>query len=89
MVKDYSAYGPAYRGFKVKDAFFVPEPVAAFSGENPFTRMAPIRGKNKDIHFDETYPYLDKSLKFKFLHTLVYLIVWLVGFPLTSKTPPS
>ena len=82
MVKDYSAYGPAYRGFKVKDAFFVPEPVAAFSGENPFTRMAPIRGKNKDIHFDETYPYLDKSLKFKFLHTLVYLIVWLVGFPL-------
>lgn len=44
--------------------------------------MAPIRGKNKDIHFDGTYPYLDKSLKFKFLHTFVYAIVWLLGFPL-------
>lgn len=74
-VKDYSAYGPAYRDFKVKEGFFVPEPVDDFSGENPFTRMAPIRGKYKDIHFDGTYPYLDKSLKFKFLHTLVYLIV--------------
>ena len=80
-VKDYTSYGPAYRGFQVREDVFVPQPVASFSGEDPFTRMAPIRGKNKDIHFDGTYAYLDKSLKFKFLHALVYGIVWLVGFP--------
>ncbi len=82
MVKDYSSYGPAYRNFKVREDVYVPEPIEEFSGDNPFTRMAPIRGKKKDIKFDGTYEYLDKSLKFKFLHTLVYLIVWIVGFPL-------
>ena len=81
-MKDYSSYGPAYRNFKVRDDVYVPEPVAEFSGENPFTRMAPIRGKYKDINFDETYPFLDRSLKFKFFHTLIYLIAWLVAFPL-------
>lgn len=81
-MQDYSSYGPAYRDFKVRDGVFVPEPAADFSGENPFTRMAPIRGKYKDIHFDGTYPYLDRSFKFKFLHSLVYMIVWLVAFPL-------
>ncbi len=81
-MKDYSSYGPAYRNFKVRDDVYVPEPVAEFSGENPFTRMVPIRGKYKDINFDETYPFLDKSLKFKFFHTLIYLIAWLVAFPL-------
>ena len=81
MATDYSSYGPAYRNFKVREGVFVPEPVDEFSGDNPFTRMAPIRGKNKDINFDGTYTYLDKSLKFKFLHLLVYLIVWIVGFP--------
>ena len=81
MVKDYSAYGPAYRGFKVQEEVFVPKPIEEFSGEDPFTRMAPIRGEKKEINFDGTYPYLDKSLKFKFLHTLIYLVLWLVAFP--------
>ncbi len=81
MAKDYSAYGPAYRNFRVQEDVYVPEPVADFSGDNPFTRMAPILGKNKDIRFDGTYPYLDKSLKFKILHFILYLGVWLVAFP--------
>jgi 1-acyl-sn-glycerol-3-phosphate acyltransferase len=42
--------------------------------------MAPIRGKNKDIRFDGTYTYLDKSLKFKTLHFLIYLFTWTVAF---------
>ena len=82
MSKDYSSFGPAYRNFRVSEGVYVPEPVADFSGDNPFTRMAPIRGKNKDIRFDETYTYLDKSLKFKILHFLVYLTAWTVAFPL-------
>lgn len=82
MTKDYSSFGPAYRNFRVSEGVYVPEPIADFSGDNPFTRMAPIRGKNKDIAFDETYTYLDKSLKFKILHALVYLVAWTVAFPL-------
>lgn len=82
MTKDYSSYGPAYRNFKVKEEVYVPEPVAEFSGENPFTKMAAIRGKNKDIQFDGTYTYLDKSLKFKFFRSLIYHIVWILAFPL-------
>ncbi len=79
--KDYSALGPAYRNFKVKEGVYVPEPVAEFSGDNPFTRMAPIRGKFQDLKFDETYPYLDKSLKFKIWHFLIYLTTWIAAFP--------
>ena len=79
--KDYSSLGPAYRNFKVKEGVYVPEPVAEFSGDNPFTRMAPIRGKFQDLKFDETYPYLDKSLKFKIWHFLIYLTTWIAAFP--------
>ena len=80
MTKDYSSFGPAYRNFKVSDGVYVPEPIADFSGDDPFTRMAPIRGKNKDIRFDGTYTYLDKSLKFKVLHFILYLVAWTVAF---------
>ena len=80
-IKDYSSFGPAYRNFKVREEVYIPEPVEEFSGDNPFTRMAPIRGELKDIKFDGTYPYLDKSLKFRIGHFLVYLILWIVAFP--------
>lgn len=82
MSKDYSSFGPAYRNFKVKEGVYVPEPVAEFSGDNPFTRMAPIRGELKDIEFDGTYPYLDKSLKFKIWHFIIYLVAWFIAFPI-------
>ena len=73
MTKDYSSYGPAYRNFKVREDVYVPEPVEEFSADNPFTKMAPIRGELKDIRFDGTYTYLDKSLRFKIVNTIVYL----------------
>lgn len=82
MLQDYSSFGPAYRNLEVREGVFVPEPEVAFPGDAPFTRMTPIRGKSKDIKFDETYTYLDKSLKFKFLHFIIYLIAWFVAFPL-------
>ena len=82
MLEDYSSFGPAYRNFKVRDGVYVPEPPAEFPGDNPHTRMTPIRGKSKDIKFDETYPYLDQSLKFKIWHILIYLTTWLVVFPI-------
>ena len=81
MINDYSSFGPAYRNFKVREGVFVPEPAMDFPGDNPHTRMTPIRGKTKDIQFDETYPYLDQSLKFKIWHILIYLTTWLVVFP--------
>ncbi|MBO7480393.1 MAG: 1-acyl-sn-glycerol-3-phosphate acyltransferase, partial [Bacteroidales bacterium] len=61
---------------------YVPEPVADFSGDNPFTRMAPIRGTLKDITFDGTYTYLDKSLKFRIVRGAVYLVACILAFPL-------
>ncbi len=82
MEKDYSSFGSAYRNFKVKEGVYVPEPAEEFSGDNPFTRMAPIRGELKDIKFDGSYPYLDKSLKFKIWHFLIYLTLWIAAFPL-------
>ncbi len=82
MIKDYSSFGPAYRNFQVKEDVYVPEPAAEFSADNPFTKMAAIRGELKDIKFDGTYTYLDKSLKFKIWHFLVYLALWIAAFPL-------
>lgn len=73
--------GPAYRNLKVKEGVYVPEPSAEFPADNPFTKMAPIRGKTKDIKFDDTYSYLDKSLKFRIWHFLIYLTTWLAAFP--------
>ena len=77
---DYSSFGPAYRNFKVREGVYVPEPEVEFPGDNPFTRMTPIRGKSKDIKFDDTYPYLDKSLKFKIWHFLIYFTTWFAAF---------
>ena len=82
MLKDYSSFGPAYQNFQVREEVYVPEPAVEFPGDNPFTRMTPIRGKNKDIKFDSTYNYLDKSLKFKIWHLLIYLTTWFVVFPI-------
>lgn len=81
MLEDYSSFGPAYRNFKVREGVYVPKPAEEFSGDNPFTRMAPIRGKIKDIQFDNTYTYLDKSIKFKILNFLLYITIWIVAFP--------
>ena len=82
MIEDYSSFGAAYRNFKVRKGVFVPEPPEEFSADDPFTRMAPIRGELKDIQFDETYPYLDKSLKFKIWHFFIYLVTWIAAFPM-------
>lgn len=81
MIKDYSSFGAAYRNFKVREEVYVPEPTAEFSGDNPFTKMAPIRGKFRNLRFDESYVYLDKSLKFKLSRLLIYLTTWFVAFP--------
>lgn len=82
MEKDYSSFGAAYRNFKVKEGVFVPEPTAEFSGDNPFTKMTTVRGKNKDLRFDETYLYLDKSLKFKLSRMMIYMVAWFIAFPI-------
>ena len=82
MLKDYSSFGPAYHNFQVREGVYVPEPAVEFPSDNPFARMTPIRGKSKDIKFDSTYDYLDKSLKFKIWHLLIYLTTWFVTFPL-------
>ena len=81
MLNDYSSFGPAYRNFKVKEGVFVPEPAMEFPEDNPHKRMVTVRGTFKDMKFDATYPYLDKSLKFKIWHILIYLTTWLVVFP--------
>lgn len=80
MLKDYSSFGPAYRNFHVRENVFVPEPSADFPGDDPFVRMTPILGKSKSIKFDGDYSYLDKSLKFKILHFLLYFTTWTLAF---------
>ena len=82
MFKDCSSLGAAYRNFKVREDVYVPEPIADFPGDDPFKRMTPIRGELKDIQFDETYTYLDKSLKFKISHFLLFFFTWILAFPL-------
>ena len=81
MLRDFSSLGPAYRNFKVREDVFVPEPIADFPGDDPFKRMTPIRGELKDIRFDDTYTYLDKSLKFKILNFIIYFVTWILAFP--------
>lgn len=81
-MKDYSSYGPAYRNFVVKDDVFVPQPFAEFSGTDPYVKMAAIRGEQTEIAFDETYPYLDNSFKFKFHRFITYFLLNTLAFPL-------
>lgn len=81
-MKDYSSYGPAYAGLKVRDDVYVPEPAAVFSGTDPFTRMAPIRGRIREIVFDENYPYLDKSFGARIQRFVCHSVMFFVAFPL-------
>ncbi|MCQ2144789.1 MAG: 1-acyl-sn-glycerol-3-phosphate acyltransferase [Bacteroidales bacterium] len=65
----------------MEDDVYVPKPVDSFSGEDPFVRMAKVRGQSKEIAFDETYPYLDKSLRFRIQHAICYAALWTIAFP--------
>lgn len=83
-MKDYTHYGPAYRGFQVEDDVFVPQPMDEFSGEDPFIMMAKVRGHVRDLVFDDNYPYLDKSFRFRlnriFVYNIIGPITWLISF---------
>lgn len=79
-MKDYSYYGPAYRGFLVEDDVFVPHPMEDFPADNPHTMMIKVRGHVRDLVFDDNYPYLDKSLTFRFNRFFVYTILRPIAF---------
>lgn len=81
MAKDYSGYGPAYKGLKTRDDVYIPKPVREFSGDDPYVRMAPIRGRIKDISFDESYTFIDRTLGFKVKRFLTYIVVWFIAIP--------
>ena len=82
-MKDYSHYGPAYKGFTVNDDVFVPYPMEDFPADNPHTMMIKVRGHVRDLVFDDTYPYLDKSLKFRINRFFVYTVVRVIVFTVT------
>lgn len=79
-MKDYSHYGAAYRDFVVNDNVFVPEPMEDFPAENPHQMMIKVRGHVRDLVFDESYPYLDKSLKFRLNRLFIYTVVRPLAF---------
>ncbi|MCQ2345522.1 MAG: 1-acyl-sn-glycerol-3-phosphate acyltransferase [Paludibacteraceae bacterium] len=79
-MKDYSHYGPAYKDFIVKDDVFVPAPMEVFPADNPHTMMIKVRGHVRDLVFDDSYPYLDKSLKFRINRFFVYTVVRVIVF---------
>lgn len=79
-MKDYSQYGPAYQGFVVEDDVYVPRPMEDFPADNPHTMMIQVRGHVRDLVFDDSYPYLDKSLKFRLNHFFVYTVMAAIAF---------
>lgn len=74
-MKDYSHYGPAYKGLVVNDDIFVPSPMEDFPADDPHHMMQRTRGHVRDLVFDDTYPYLDKSFKFKINRLFVYTVL--------------
>lgn len=79
-MKDYSNYGAAYEGFVVEDNVYVPQPMEDFPAHNPHQMMIKVRGHVRDLVFDDTYPYLDKSFKFRLNRFFVYTVVRLLTF---------
>lgn len=74
---DYTSYGPGYKGFVVKDGYFVPKSPDPVNDDAPFTKMTKVRGgQTRDIAFDDTYPYLDDSFKYKLNKTVCYSLLW-------------
>lgn len=74
-MKDYSTLGPAYHDFQVEDNVYVPRPCEDFPADDPFRMMIKVRGHVRDLVFDDSYPYLDKSLRFRLGRMLVYHII--------------
>lgn len=83
-MKDYSNYGAGYQGFVVEDGVYVPAPKDDFSGDDPFKKMAQVRGHVRDINFDGDYPYLDKSLRFRIHRYVYYRVLLLIVFVLNK-----
>lgn len=62
-----------YREMELADGVYVPDLGIDYPVEDPLSRIVPVR-KVRDIKTDESYPFLDDSLKFRFWYNLVYLV---------------
>ncbi len=70
--------------FKVKDGVYIPDVGIDYPTDDPFRRLLKVEVEDSSegkYQFDETFPYIDESFKFKFNEILGFFVKWvLVAF---------
>ena len=67
------------RPYSVENRIFIPKDISQYPSDNPLERLVKVDNPD-DIEggfaFDASYPYIDKSLKFKFNWFLGFFVLW-------------
>ncbi|MBQ3881181.1 MAG: 1-acyl-sn-glycerol-3-phosphate acyltransferase [Bacteroidales bacterium] len=67
------------RPYSVEDRIFIPKDISQYPSDNPLERLVKVDNPY-DIEggfaFDSSYPYIDKSLKFKFNWFVGFFVLW-------------
>ena len=75
------------RPFSLEDSIFIPKDISTYPSDNPHQRVVTVDNPD-DIEggfsFDSTYPYIDKSPKFRFNWAVGFFVLWF-GAALINK----
>ena len=68
--------------YSLEDGTFIPRDISTYPSEDPFQRIVKVdnAGEAEDgFSFDSSYPYIDKSFKFKLNWFLGFFVLWACG----------
>ncbi|MCR4965966.1 MAG: 1-acyl-sn-glycerol-3-phosphate acyltransferase [Bacteroidales bacterium] len=71
-----------YGEFKVKEGVYVPDMGIDYPTDDPFKRLLTVQVEDSSkgkYQFDETYPYLDKSLGYKIHNFFGFFVQWIAA----------
>ncbi len=65
-----------YGKLKLKEGEYLPDTGAEYPEDNPFASLVPSV-QLREVKFDDSYPYLDRSLSFRLQNMLAYFLVFI------------
>ena len=73
--------------YSLEEGVFIPRDISTYPSDDPLTRLVKVDNPGEvegGFSFDSSYPYIDKSLKFKFNWFIGFFVLW-IGAALVNK----
>jgi len=73
--------------YSLEEGVFIPRDISTYPSDDPLTRLVKVDNPGEaegGFCFDSSYPYIDRSLKFKFNWFIGFFVLW-IGAALVNK----